>query len=27
MNYNEELDCWVVFLGDNSGYKMRCGEW
>lgn len=27
MNYNEELDCWVVFWGDNAGYKMRCGEW
>ena len=27
MNYNEELDCWVVFWGGNSGYKMRCGEW
>jgi hypothetical protein len=21
MNYNEELDCWVVFWGDKSGYK------
>ncbi|ESU34235.1 hypothetical protein G3A_02070 [Bacillus sp. 17376] len=26
-NYNEELDCWVVFWGDNSGDKMGCGEW
>ena len=27
MNYNEELDCWVVFWGENLGYKMRYGEW
>ena len=27
MNYNEEMDCWVVIWGDNSGYKMHCGEW
>ena len=26
MNYNEELDCWVLFWEDNSGYKIRCGE-
>jgi len=27
MIYNEELDCWIVVWGDNTGYKMRCGEW
>ncbi|MCM3763328.1 DUF5348 domain-containing protein, partial [Alkalihalobacillus oceani] len=27
MNYNEELDCWVVLWGENLGYKMRYGEW
>ena len=26
MKYNEELDCWVVFWGDNTGYKVRCGD-
>ncbi|MDQ0158026.1 DUF5348 domain-containing protein [Robertmurraya andreesenii] len=27
MKYNEDLDCWVVFWGDNMGYKVRCGDW
>lgn len=27
MKYNESLDCWVVFWGDNTGYKVRCGDW
>jgi hypothetical protein len=27
MKYNEDLDCWVVFWGDNTGYKVRCGDW
>jgi len=27
MKYNEELDCWIVFWGDNTGYKVRCGDW
>ncbi|WP_245805941.1 DUF5348 domain-containing protein [Bacillus alkalicellulosilyticus] len=27
MNYNEELDCWVVFWGGNLGYRVRSGEW
>lgn len=27
MKYNKELDCWVVFWGDNEGYKVRCGDW
>ena len=25
MTYNEEL--WIVFWGDNTGYKVRCGDW
>ncbi|MEC1748253.1 DUF5348 domain-containing protein [Schinkia azotoformans] len=27
MKYNEDLDCWIVFWGDNTGYKVRCGDW
>jgi hypothetical protein len=27
MKYNEDLDCWVVFWEENTGYKMRCGDW
>lgn len=27
MIYNEAFDCWIVVWGDNTGYKMRCGEW
>ena len=27
MKYNEELDCWVAYWGDNTGYKLRCGDW
>lgn len=26
MTYNEELDCWIVFLGNHTGYKVRCGD-
>ncbi|WP_404468660.1 DUF5348 domain-containing protein [Sutcliffiella horikoshii] len=27
MIYSEAFDCWIVVWGDNTGYKMRCGEW
>lgn len=27
MRYEESLDCWVVVWDDETGYRMRCGEW
>jgi hypothetical protein len=27
MKYNEELDSWVIFLEENTGYKMSWGDW
>jgi hypothetical protein len=27
MKYHENIDCWVVYWGDNKGYKVRCGDW
>lgn len=27
MRYHDDIDCWVVYWGDNTGYKVRCGDW
>lgn len=27
MKYFEDIDCWIVFWGDNTGYKVRCGDY
>ena len=27
MRYEESIDSWIALWDDESGYKMRCGEW
>lgn len=27
MRYDESIDCWVVVWDNETGYRMRCGEW
>lgn len=27
MYFDQTLECWIVDWGDQTGYKMRCGEW